>query len=93
MTVTDADRVDPANATCWSVSAAGAWTIVVATNPDDAHLLGLLWIARHQGRTVIDLRRRARVRPAEPADVARWLTARQQQAAGAAALRTTGGER
>lgn len=77
--VSDTHRTDPSQARCWSVSAAGRWTVVVATCKEEARLLGLLWIAHHQGRRTVDLDVRTRVAEADTAKVERWLAVREQE--------------
>lgn len=89
--VPDAHRVDPSRARCWSVSAAGAWTVVVATCKEEGRLLGLLWIAHHLGRSTVDLSTPTRVREADEETVARWLATRAQAAAVLSSLRQEGG--
>lgn len=85
--VTDAQRIDPHNARRWSVSAAGQWTIVVATCKEEAQRLGLVWIAEHLGKSKIDVNTTARVSEATDEKVERWLTARAQQAESDAIVR------
>lgn len=80
--VPDTHRTNPANATRWSVTVRGTWTIVVATCIEEARLLALLWVATSQNRTTVDLTTRVTARPATDHDLDRWTTAREQQAAG-----------
>lgn len=85
--VTDAHRTDPSKARCWSVSASGQWTIVVATCKEEARRLGLVWIAEHLGKTTINLNTQARVTAADDRKVERWRAARAQQEQSAELIR------